>query len=75
MGSGARLHLNDEARMPNDEGMREMSKPEGMTKSEAQSAREYPFVIRASSPFVIRHYSHHSSFGFRHFPHPSLCSG
>jgi hypothetical protein len=46
--------MNDEARM---------SKPEGMNKSEAQSAREDPFVIRASSlirhsPFVIRHCHH-----------------
>jgi len=47
---------NDEARM---------TKPEGMTKSEAQTAREDIFVIRAStflrhSSFVIRHFYVHA---------------
>ncbi|PYK38359.1 MAG: hypothetical protein DME60_11355 [Verrucomicrobia bacterium] len=47
------MRRNDEARMANDEGM---------TKSQEQSARENPFVIRVSSlfrhsDFVIGHWS------------------
>jgi len=57
---------NDEARMTNFEGMKEM------TKLQNRGARDDFFVIRASSlfrhsPFAIRH-SPRSSFVLRHFP-------
>jgi len=44
-----------------------MTKLEGTTKSEAQNAREDPFVIRAST--LIRHWS----FVIRHFPVRHSC--
>jgi hypothetical protein len=70
MGSGAKAALHFFQDLENREArMKGMTKHEGMTKSEAQSAREDTFIIRASS--LIRHWS----FIIRHFPCSSFCPG